>query len=141
MTKPAFIGGIIILENKEVLNIRISEQLKASLSKQAQQQNQSLSDYVRELLARDVIQQSTTTITPTLREKFQANANILGMPLSALVNTCLSIGAYVQPQSWRKLKFNRERTRRRLTEAQQIVDIVNRHFNAPPVKWARKGIR
>lgn len=123
------------MDNKEVLNIRISEKLKESLSKQAQQQNQSLSDYVRDLLARGVIQENMTAISPTLREKLQKNADILGMSIEDLAKACLEIGAYVQPRSWERLKFNKERTMRHLTEAQQIVDIVNRHFNAPPVKW------
>jgi len=62
------------LDNKEVLNIRISEKLKESLQKQAQQKNQSLSDYVRELLTGDVIQENMTTISPTLRTGVSKNA-------------------------------------------------------------------
>lgn len=44
------------MENTAVLNVRISEQLKQKLSKLAKEKNETVSDYVRELLTKHVLQ-------------------------------------------------------------------------------------
>jgi metal-responsive CopG/Arc/MetJ family transcriptional regulator len=44
------------LENASVLNIRISQELKQTLDKQAQQKSQTVSDLVREMLEKAVTQ-------------------------------------------------------------------------------------
>ena len=64
------------MENTEMLNIRISAELKQTLEKQAQQKSQTVSDYVRELLARHVLQDGDyiSSISPELMEKITAEA-------------------------------------------------------------------
>ncbi|MFQ6041082.1 MAG: ribbon-helix-helix protein, CopG family, partial [Candidatus Poribacteria bacterium] len=46
------------MENTSVLNVRISEQLKQQLEELAKEKNETISDYVRELLETAVTQDS-----------------------------------------------------------------------------------
>ncbi|MHA2429063.1 MAG: hypothetical protein ACXADB_13670 [Candidatus Hermodarchaeia archaeon] len=64
------------MENTAVLNVRISEQLKQQLSKLAKEKNETVSDYVRELLTRHVLQggDSVSGISPELREQIRIEA-------------------------------------------------------------------
>ena len=65
------------MENTAVLNVRISEQLKQQLSKLAKEKNETVSDYVRELLTKHVLQDSDSGmngIPPELREQIRIEA-------------------------------------------------------------------
>jgi len=82
------------LENTGALNIRISKELKQTLEKQAQQKSQSLSDYVRSLLARHVTQDGDyiSGISPALMEMIRNEAQKRNMPASALTKILLQHG-------------------------------------------------
>ena len=62
------------MENTAVLNVRISEQLKQKLEELAREQGQTVSDYIRELLAKHVLQgyDYVPGIPPELLEKITA---------------------------------------------------------------------
>lgn len=124
----------------EMVAVRLTAEQKQRLDQLASQRNSTVSDVIRDWIDEtDTISADIDTISGTLKAKFQEVAETRGISFDELMNTCLQIGAYIHPKAWHKLTFNKERTRRHLSEAQQIVDLVNRHCSAPPVKWGREN--
>ena len=74
------------MENTETLNIRISPELKQNLEKQAQEGNQNVSDYVRELLMRRVLRDG---IPPDLMEQLKAESRQRGINETVVVRHAL----------------------------------------------------
>jgi len=79
------------LENTAVLNVRISEQLKQKLEELAKEQGQTVSDYIRELLTKHVLQGGDyiSGIPPELLEKIKAEAQRRRRPESHILQAAL----------------------------------------------------
>lgn len=79
------------MENTEMLNIRISSELKQTLEKQAQQRGQTISDYVRELLITYVLQggDGVSGISAELMERIRTEAQRRNIPTQQLTRTLL----------------------------------------------------
>lgn len=99
-----------------------------AMKRTAERQSVRLSDF-----------STASEISPLLKEKLQEIADIREVSISELIQIGIEIVAYLHLNSWKILTFNKERTTRHLSESQQIVDLVNRHFSAPPVKWIRES--
>lgn len=82
------------MENASVLNIRISQELKQTLDKQAQQKSQTVSDLVREMLEKAVTQDGggIAGISPALMEMIRSEAQKRNMPTPQLVKILLQHG-------------------------------------------------
>jgi len=119
----------------EMIAVRLTSKQKEHLEQLASQQNSTVSDVIRDWI--DGTDTDIDSISGTLKAKFQEVADIRGISFEEMMDTCLQIGAYIHPRAWERLKFYEARTRRHLTPAQQIVDLVNRHCSAPAVKWGR----
>lgn len=78
------------MENTETLNIRVSKELKEAIE-QAQHKNQTISDHVRELLTKHVLQDcdSVSGISPEFMEKIKAEAQRRRQPESHIVQAAL----------------------------------------------------
>lgn len=74
------------MENTAVLNVRISEQLKQKLEELAKEKDETVSDYVRELLTKHVLQGGdyVSGISPELMEQIEAEAKRRGIPTTEL---------------------------------------------------------
>lgn len=74
------------MENTAVLNVRISEQLKQQLENLAKEKDETVSDYVRDLLSKHVLQDATAFgISPELMEKIKAEAKRRDLPTTELI--------------------------------------------------------
>jgi predicted DNA-binding protein len=75
------------LENTAVLNVRISEQLKQKLEELAKEKDETVSDYVRELLTRHVLQGGdyVSGISPDLLNAISAEAQRRGITTPDLI--------------------------------------------------------
>ena len=141
----------------EMIAVRLTTEQKQRLDQLANQRNATVSDVIRgwidetDLSACDAQADTISSgITPAqsdgdplwsdrLKEKLQEIADIREVSISDLIQLGNEIVAYLHLTSWKTLTFNKERTTRHLSESQQIVDLVNRHFSAPPVKWIRES--
>ena len=83
------------MENTAVLNVRISEQLKQKLEELAKEKGQTVSDYVRELLTKHVLQDSDSVsgIPPDLMKQIEAEAQRRGISTRQLL-TKLVVAAF-----------------------------------------------
>ena len=79
------------MENTSVLNVRISEQLKQQLEQLAKEKNETVSDYVRDLLSKHVLQdsESVSGISPELMEKITAEAQRRRRPEGYIIERAL----------------------------------------------------
>jgi len=141
----------------EMIAVRLTTEQKQRLDQLANQRNATVSDVIRGWIDEtDTISSGITPaqaegvcsfrahrtaseISPLLKEKLQDIADIREVSISELIQIGIEIVAYLHLNSWKILTFNKERTTRHLSESQQIVDLVNRHFSAPPVKWIRES--
>ncbi len=132
----------------EMIAVRLTTEQKQRLDQLANQRNATVSDVIRGWI--DETDTISSGMTPAesdgdtlwsdrLKEKLQEIADIREVSISELIQIGIEIVAYLHLTSWKTLTFNKERTMRHLSESQQIVDLVNRHFSAPPVKWIRES--
>ena len=80
------------MENTAVLNVRISEQLKQKLEQLAKEKNETISDYVRELLKTAVTQDNdyVSGIPPELRQRIRTEAGRRGRTEGYIIERALS---------------------------------------------------
>lgn len=124
--------------SNKMIAVRLTSEQKERLEQIASARNSTVSDVIRDWIDEtDTISADIDSISVPLKAKFQEVADIRGVSFEEMMDTCLQIGAFIDPKAWDRLKFNEARTTRHLTPAQQIVDLVNRHCRAPAVKWGR----
>jgi predicted DNA-binding protein len=75
------------LENTAVLNVRISEQLKQQLEQLAKEKNETISDYVRKLLTKHVLQDDdyVSGISQETMKQIEAEAKRRGITTTDLM--------------------------------------------------------
>lgn len=76
-------------------------------------------------------------LSEELKVGLERSAMEKGVTMEELVAVGAEVMACLPLQVWDILRYNEERTQRKLTPVQQIVDVLCFKFSAPLPKWGR----